>query len=68
MSTVALILPDFLLIAAGFVLRRATPLGSALWPGTGGDGRTAATLVSYGVAASLVTLPLWLAVVSGTSG
>ena len=32
----------------------------------GGDGRTAATLVSYGVAASLVTLPLWLAFASGT--
>lgn len=32
----------------------------------GGDGRTAATLVSYGLVASLVTLPLWLAAVSGT--
>jgi diguanylate cyclase (GGDEF)-like protein len=30
--------------------------------------RTAATLVSYGVAASLVTLPLWLAIANGTSG
>jgi predicted permease len=33
MSTVALILPDFLLIALGFALRRATPLGAELWPG-----------------------------------
>jgi predicted permease len=32
----------------------------------GGDGRTAATLVSYGLVASLVTLPLWLAAASGT--
>jgi predicted permease len=33
MSTIALILPDFLLIVAGFVLRRATPLGAELWAG-----------------------------------
>jgi predicted permease len=34
----------------------------------GGDGRTAAALVSYTVALSMVTLPLWLAAASGTSG
>ncbi|HSD42391.1 MAG TPA: AEC family transporter [Burkholderiales bacterium] len=33
MSTVALILPDFLLILAGFLLRRGTPLGAELWAG-----------------------------------
>jgi predicted permease len=33
MSTVELILPDFLLILVGFLLRRATPLGVDLWVG-----------------------------------
>ena len=32
----------------------------------GGDGAVASTIISYGVAASLVTLPLWLAAVTGT--
>jgi predicted permease len=32
-ATVLLILPDFLLILAGFALRRLTPIGAAPWPG-----------------------------------
>ena len=60
-----LTLPAFT-IALVFAALPAAPSAYVLAVRLGGDGRTAATLVSYGLAASLVTLPLWLSAVNGT--
>ena len=60
--------PTAFTVALVFAALPAAPAVYILAVRLGGDGRTAATLVSYGVAASLVTLPLWLAIASGTSG
>jgi predicted permease len=51
-------------VALVFAALPAAPAAYILAVRLGGDGRAAATLVSYGVAASLITLPLWLAVAS----
>lgn len=48
-------------VALVFAALPPAPAAYILAVRLGGDGRTAATLVSYGVAASLITLPLWLA-------
>lgn len=56
--------PEAFIVALVFAALPPAPAAYILAVRLGGDGRTAATLVSYGVAASLVTLPLWLAVAS----
>jgi predicted permease len=63
---VAGLTPTAFTVALVFAALPAAPAAYILAVRLGGDGRTAATLVSYGVAASLVTLPLWLAAASGT--
>jgi predicted permease len=60
-----LTLPAFT-IALVFAALPPAPAAYILAVRLGGDGRTAATLVSYGIAASLVTLPIWLAAARGT--
>jgi hypothetical protein len=53
--------PEAFTVALVFAALPTAPAAYILAIRLGGDGRTAATLVSYGVALSLVTLPLWLA-------
>jgi predicted permease len=58
--------PQAFTLALVFAGLPAAPAASMLAVRLGGDGRTAATLLSYGVAASLVTLPLWLSAAKTT--
>jgi predicted permease len=58
--------PPAFTIALVFAALPPAPAAYILAVRLGGDGRTAATLVSYGIAASLITLPMWLAAARGT--
>jgi predicted permease len=61
MRTLPGLTPEAFTVALVFAALPTAPAAYILAIRLGGDGRTAATLVSYGVALSLVTLPLWLA-------